>query len=116
MEKIELFQNLVNMASIDGKFTDQEVEFLVSRAERWGIANDEFETILVGIRDAGAEFHIPESRADRELLLKELIRMIAADGELASIEKQMLATASAQMEFTSDEFALLVDDVLQGRR
>ncbi|MEZ6095979.1 MAG: TerB family tellurite resistance protein [Pirellulaceae bacterium] len=115
MDKLQLFQNLVNMAAADGKFRDQEVEFLVNRAEKWGISNDDFESILVGVKTQGAEFEIPESPADRELLMKELIRIVAADGELAEIEKQILATVSARFGYSTPEFSAILDSVIDSR-
>lgn len=115
MNKLQLFTNLVNMASLDEKFTDQEIQFLVSRAERWGIPNDEFETILVGIQEQGPTFELPTSQAERRLLLEEMIRLIASDGELADVEKELLATVSGKMEFSSDEFRLILDDVIRRR-
>ncbi|MBX3417938.1 MAG: TerB family tellurite resistance protein [Pirellulaceae bacterium] len=115
MDKLQLFNNLVNMASLDDKFTDQEIEFLVSRAERWGIPNDEFETILVGIHEQGPTFEIPAAQSDRQTLLEEMIRMMAADGELAAVEKELLATVSGKMEFSADEFKLILEGVIAGR-
>jgi uncharacterized tellurite resistance protein B-like protein len=115
MEKLELFQNLVNMAAADGKFLDSEVEFLVNRAEKWGVSNEEFESMLVGIRTQGAAFELPESQPAKVELLKEMIRMIAADGELHAIEKEILATASAQMGFSTNEFAMILDSVIERR-
>ncbi len=113
MDKIQLFQNLVNMASVDGKFTDEEIGFLVSRAERWGVHNDDFESILVGIREEGATLELPESYADRKKLLEEMIRTMAADGDLADLEKNLLATASAHMDFSTEEFMKILDGVIK---
>ena len=115
MDKFQLFQNLVNMASVDGKFTDEEIGFLVSRAERWGIHNDDFESILVGIREEGATLDLPEAYADRKKLLEEMIRAMAADGEMAEVEKHLLATASAHMDFSTDEFLKILDNVIKRR-
>lgn len=113
MDNRTLFQNLVNLASVDGKFTDEEVAFLVSRAEVWGIPNDEMETTLVGIRELGPELNLPQSLAERRMLLEEMIRLIAADGDLALQEKQMLAAASARMGFSADEFRRILDSVIK---
>ncbi len=112
MEKLELFQNLVNLAAADGKFRDQEVEFLVNRAEKWGISSEDFESILVGIRSNGAEFTIPEDANAKELMLKEMIRIVASDGELAEVEKKVLANASAQMGYSPETFSTILDSVI----
>lgn len=115
MEKIELFHSLVNLAAVDNKFTDEEIQFLVQRAELWNIPGDEFETALVGIAEGKLEVKIPESPDSRIEMLKEMIRLMAVDGELAEMEKRLCAYASAQMDFTSPQFSQILDDVLKNR-
>ena len=97
LSHLELFQNLVNLAAADGKFTEEEVLHLARRAEQWGISNDEFESTIAGIMEG-------------EL---EMSRMMAIDGLLAELEKRLCATASAQMDFTTQEFKQLLDRVLE---
>ena len=112
-KNLELFHNLVSLAASDCRFTDEELEFLAERAERWGISNDEFETAIAGISTGVAQIDLPESRHERTTLLQEMIRLMAADGELAEIEKRLCAVASAKMDFTSAEFDLVLDSVLK---
>ncbi|HMP78132.1 MAG TPA: TerB family tellurite resistance protein [Pirellulaceae bacterium] len=113
--KVALFHNLINLAAADGVFTDQEVAFLASRAEAWGLHADEFETALAGISAGGVQIQLPDDHDLRVELLKEMIRMMAADGELADIEKQLCANASARMGFSTAEFIRLLDEVLLGQ-
>jgi uncharacterized tellurite resistance protein B-like protein len=112
MNKLQLFHNLINLAAIDGHFTEEEIAFLAARAERWGISSDEFETAVVGIEQGQLEIRLPESRRDREQLLAEMIRLMAVDGELAESEKQLCATASARMDLSTVEFVRILDRVL----
>ena len=112
MDNIELFHNLVNLAAADGKFTPEEVEFLATRAEIWNISNDEFETAIAGISEGNVEVKIPESIHDRRQLMKEMIRLMAVDGELAEMEKRICATASSRMDFTSQQFSELLTEVI----
>ena len=112
MDKLETFHNLVNMAAIDNKFTEEEVEFLARRANQWDISNDEFETALAGISEGHLEVNIPEAYEDRVLLLKEMIRMMAIDGELAEMEKRLCAQASGKMDFTTQQFGQILDEVI----
>jgi uncharacterized tellurite resistance protein B-like protein len=112
MDKIELFSNLVNLAAADNRFTEEEIRFLVDRADRWGISNDEFETIMAGISETGIELRIPESHASRVELLKELIRLMAADGEMAEVEKSLCARASSKMDLTTRQFQDIVDELI----
>ena len=111
--KQRLFANLVNLAAVDGKFTEEEIQFLVMRAEVWGIPTDEFETALAGLHNE-VQLSLPESREERIEMLREMIRLMAADGELAETEMGLCAAASASMEISSDEFAAIVDSLLEG--
>ena len=45
-------------------------------------------------------------------MLKELIHMMAADGELAETEKQLFATAAARMDISGDELNDIIDSIL----
>ena len=112
MEKLEIFHSLVNLAAVDRKFTDEEISFLVSRAEAWDIPTAEFETAIAGISEGTVEVSIPEEHADRVLLLKEMLRLIAVDGELADSEKSICAQAAGRMDFTSQQFATILEEVI----
>lgn len=116
MDHVELFHNLVNLAAVDGKFTQDEVNFLVARAQAWGIPNDEFETALAGIDEGQIEITVPENHDDRVRLMREMIALMASDGDLAEMEKSLCAAASARMDFTIDEFNQILQDVVDSWR
>ncbi len=113
MNKVELFHSLVNMAAVDNKFTEEEIQFLVQRAEKWDIPSEEFETAVAGISTGELEVKIPESFEDRVVMLKEMIRLMATDGELADMEKRLCAYASGRMELTQQQFAQILDEVIE---
>ena len=112
MDKLSIFHSLVNLAASDKKFTDEEVRFLIERAEQWNIPTSEFETALAGLSEGTLEIVIPESHHDRVVLLKEMIRLMAVDGHMAGVERDLCATASGKMEFTSQQFSQILDEVL----
>lgn len=112
MDKLETFHNLVNMAAIDNKFTEEEVQYLAQRANQWQISSDEFETALAGISEGQLEVNIPEGFEARVVLMKEMIRMMAIDGELADMEKRLCAQASGKMDFTTQQFGQILDEVI----
>ena len=111
MELKDLFRNLVKMAAIDKKFAPEEVNYLAQKAEGWGIPEGELEGALAEMAEGDISLVIPESMADREHLMKEFIRLMAIDGELAETEKQFCAFASAKMELTSEQFIAIVEDL-----
>lgn len=110
MDHLELFHNLVNLAASDGKFSEEEIQFLARRAERWEIPQEELESALAGIARGGHfEINLPDKLDDRVNLMKEMIRLMAVDGELADMEKHICSLASAKMDFTAQQF----DEILQ---
>ena len=100
------------MAAIDNKFTEEEVQYLAQRANQWQISSDEFETALAGISEGQLEVNIPEGFEARVVLMKEMIRMMAIDGELADMEKRLCAQASGKMDFTTQQFGQILDEVI----
>lgn len=114
-ERLALFHNLVNLAAVDHKFTEEEIAFLVNRAEAWNIPSDEFETALAGISAGQIEVTIPEEHDQRVSMLKEMIRLMAVDGEMAETEKRLCANASANMDFTGIQFSEILEEVISER-
>ncbi len=112
MDHIELFHSLVNLAAVDNKFTDEEIQFLAQRAELWNIPTDEFETAIAGISSGELEVKIPDSFEDRVVMLKEMIRLMAVDGEMAEMEKRLCAYASGRMDITTQQFSQILDEVI----
>ena len=113
MNHLELFQGLVHLAAADGKFAEEEIQFLAERAEQWDIPKGEFETALAGISSGHLEFKVPESYEDRVVMMKEFLRLIASDGELAEMEKHVCSVVAGNMDFSSDEFEKVLASVLE---
>lgn len=112
MERLQLFQNLVLLAASDGKFTEEEVQALAVRAEDWNISDDEFQSILVGLETGEVDLHLPQKKEDRFELLSEMVRVMAADGDLAEVEKHLCATVAVRMDISTQEFEELVNSLL----
>ncbi|MEO8498569.1 MAG: TerB family tellurite resistance protein [Planctomycetota bacterium] len=112
MELHAKLRNLLVMAATDGSLTEREIAFLSERRERWSIPEDVFaDAIRYAISDV-AELEIPDSREDRVEMLQDLLRMMAADGDLAEVEKQLFATASVAMNISDNELKEIIDSVL----
>jgi uncharacterized tellurite resistance protein B-like protein len=112
MERFEMFKSLMVMAAADRKFTDEEVEFLALRSSRWGITDQQFEAALQFAKSENAVVSIPEKLEDRERLLRDLIQMMAADGELAPVEQRLFAEAAAKMGISADQLDKVIDELL----
>lgn len=112
MDRFALFKNLMVMAAADKKFTEEEVEFLALRSSRWGINDQQFEEALRFATSGGAKVTVPEGEEERRRLLRDLIHMMAADGDLAPVEKQLFAEAAAKMGVKPDELDRTIDELL----
>ncbi|QEG24499.1 hypothetical protein [Mariniblastus fucicola] len=112
MNPIQLFHNLINLAAVDQKFTDEEIDYLIDVANQHNIPSEEFETALTGIREGMIEVKLPESDDDRKHLMKEMIKLMAVDGDLNEMEKRLCAQCSARMDFTPAQFEAILDEVL----
>src|SRR5262245_47217744 len=112
MKERDLFRNLVVMAASDGSLTQSEIELLSDRAAQWGIDDSEFAGMLEFALSRDSHVELTPHREDRTELLKELIRMMAADGRLADAEKRVFATAAAVMHFTDAEINSIIDETL----
>ena len=99
MDPIKLFHNLINLAAVDQKFTDEEIDYLIEVANRYNIPSEEFESGLTGIREGMIEVQLPEGEEDRQTLMKEMIKMMAVDGELNEMESD--SARRLQLEWTS---------------
>ncbi len=112
MELHAKLRNLLVMAAADGSLTEREIAFLADRRKRWAIPEDVFaELVRYAISDV-AELEIPEAQEERVEMLQDLLRMMAADGDLAEVEKQLFATASVAMNISDDELKEIIDSVL----
>ena len=112
MELHAKLRNLLVMAAADGSLTEREIAFLADRRARWSVPEDVFaDAIRYAISDV-AEIEIPETHRERVEMLQDLLRMMAADGDLAEVEKQLFATASVAMNVSDSELKEIIDSVL----
>ncbi len=112
MNQLKKFKNLLVMAMADGGISEREIKFLSERCERWGLSDSQFaEAVQFALNNPG-QLEIPQRRTERIEMLQDLIRTMAADGELSEVEKRVFATAAAVMEISSEDVNRLIDDLL----
>ena len=112
MHLLDKLRNLLVMAAADGSLTGREIDFLTDRCQQWSIPEDEFAAAIRYAISDDAQLSIPDSKTEQIEMLQELIRMMAADGELAEIEKELFATAAVKMDIADDELQAIIDSVL----
>ena len=116
MTRFDLFQNLMVMAVSDGQLTEEEILFLAQRANRWGVTDSQFQEAMRFAVSPGATLSIPAQKDQRVQLLREMVRVMAVDGDLADIEKNLFAVAAGTMQIDDTELNAIFDDVLQSKK
>lgn len=113
MENKELLRNLLVMAVADGSISQSEMQLLADRCTQWGVNDEEFSEMLGAALSDHAELTLPPDASSREDLLRELVPMMAADGQLARREKILFASAAAIMEISPDRLNAIIDEALK---
>jgi uncharacterized tellurite resistance protein B-like protein len=111
MDYLERLKNLMIMAAIDRKLTDEEMELLLRRSRQWQIDPEEFAAAMQYASDEEATLTLPDDHQERLGMLREMMQVMVADGELAELEKQMFAVAAAHMGVTDAELDQLIDSL-----
>jgi len=116
MDKLRLFRNLMVLAASDGKMTEEEIMFLCLRSSHWGITEEQSQAALEFARSPGAELEVPRNDQQRQEMLRDMLRMMAVDGELAAIERRLFATVAATIGMEREELNTLIDEVVHERK
>ena len=112
MELIEKFKNLLVMAAADGVLSNREIEFLSDRSKKWQIDETQFAAAIEYAMSDQATITVTADPGERIETLKDLIRMMGADGELADIEMQLFAAAAARLEISDKQLNEMIDSLL----
>jgi uncharacterized membrane protein YebE (DUF533 family) len=105
-------RNLVVMAFADGSVGEREVNLVADRCAELGLDEYDLQRAIEFGLDDQAALEIPEAMNEREELLRDLIRMVAADGHLDESEKRLFALAAAKMQLTTADVERLIDETL----
>ena len=56
--------------------------------------------------------NVPVDYDERVNMMKEMLRLVASDGELADMEKHLCWLAAGKMDFSSQEFENILQSVI----
>lgn len=114
VEQLDHLKNLVIMAAADGSLAEGEIAFLVDRCATLGLDEEDLEKAISFALSGEAKLKFPVDRAEQNQMLADLMRMMAADGELAEVEKRLFALAAAKMGIEKVELEVLIDRLVGG--
>lgn len=106
-------RNIVVMAFADGSLGEREVNLVADRCAELGLDHDDLQNAVeFGLGDEAA-IEFPTDPADRESLLKDLLRIMAADGRLDEGEKRLFALVAAKMSMSAEDVDRLIGQMLE---
>jgi uncharacterized tellurite resistance protein B-like protein len=113
MSNLEKLKFMLSMAVADGSISREELRLFSHRALEWGVSDSEFERLLdEAARDEAPLPEIPQDKAAANDLLKELVFMMAADGQIHNTERQMFAVIAAQMNVNESDLNGIIDQAI----
>jgi len=109
MNRIDQLKNLVIMAAADGRLTQSEISLLVDRCAELGLKESDLESAIDYALSEKPALKLPTLKEEKEELLADLLRTMAADGQLREVEKRLFAVAAAKMAVSAAEIDALID-------
>ncbi|TWU43057.1 Tellurite resistance protein TerB [Novipirellula aureliae] len=107
-----LLRNLVVMAVADGSLGEREVNLVADRCLALGLNEDDLrQAIEFGLGDDAA-LELPAEQTEREALLEELVRVMAADAQMEESEKRLFALAAVMMDLTREDVDRIIDKTI----
>ena len=106
-------RNLVVMAFADGSLGEREVNLVADRCADLGLDEYDLQKAIEHGLDDQATLELPSEETERNELMRDLIRMMAADGRLEEKEKRLFALAAAKMAMSAAKVEQLIDEVLE---
>ena len=106
-------RNLIVMAFADGSLGEREVNLAAERCHELGL--DEYDlqkAVEFGLGDDAA-LELPTIPEEQEELMRDLVRMMAADGRLDEGEKRLFALAAAKMSMDLAEVERILDEIIE---
>lgn len=112
MKNQQRIRNLMVMALADSSLTEREVRYLTDRCVEMGLDASELHDAMEYALQDRAAIKLVQDKEEAELLLADLLRMMASDGKLAQDEKRLFAVCAAKVGFGGEETDALIDKLL----
>jgi uncharacterized tellurite resistance protein B-like protein len=111
MKRMDKLRNLLVMAASDGSLTELEIKYLMDRCHQWQLSDAALAEAIEYALSGDAELVLPPRESDRVEMLRDLMEMMAADGELAETERNLFAVAAANMGISDTRLNQMIDQL-----
>ena len=109
MDRKDMLTDLLMMAAADGSIGEDELRMLAQRAEKLGISEAEFDQAQKQATNESTKLVIPEEKADRIALLRDLLQVMIADENLSVNENRFFSKAAAAMSISDTELKEILE-------
>lgn len=113
MHHLDHLKNLVIMAAADGSLSEREIALLVDRCGEMGLQDADLGKAVAFALSDQAALKLPTEKQEQLQMLEDLIKVMAADGELSELEKRLFALAAAKMNIDKNDLDQLIDQLLK---
>lgn len=113
MHHLDHLKNLVIMAAADGSLSEREIALLVDRCGEMGLQDADLGKAVAFALSDQAALKLPTEKHEQLQMLEDLIKVMAADGELSELEKRLFALAAAKMNIDKNDLDQLIDQLLK---
>lgn len=108
---LDRFRFMAGVAVVDGKLDAAETAVLLKAAQELGVALDQAKAVLRELQDgAKASLKVPKDPAERAKLFRQLVDLVAADGEVDASELAFFQKIAPKFHLNELE----VEDLLRG--
>ena len=109
MKNLDHLRNMVIMAAADGSLSEHEIALLIDRCGELGLDENDLESAIAFALSDKASIRLPKEKSEQLDMLRDLVRMMGADGHLSEVEKRLFALAAAKMGISRDEINNVID-------
>ena len=109
MNRMDQLKNLVIMAAADGRLSQAEIALLIDPCAELGLKETDLESAIDYALCEKPALKLPPTKEEKEELLSDLLRTMAADGQLREVEKRLFAVAAAKMSVSAADIEALID-------
>ncbi|MDX2194833.1 MAG: hypothetical protein NW207_00315 [Cytophagales bacterium] len=103
--------NLVNLCTIDGKFSKSEYEIMLSICDRYGLPKSEFVDIIKG--NFASEYIIPSDTYEKLEQLYDFVRVTLADHKIETGELEVCKHVAMTLQIKKEAINSLIMSMIE---
>lgn len=112
--KLAHIVNLIAIANLDGKITEEEKALLFHIADSLGVTDEEFDSCVKHCTESPTTIEVPETDEEKTFFLKNLTTMMMIDGIIDEKEKAYIKMVAEKFGYDGDKaLDILINSVYE---